>query len=550
MGKVSGLLLVILSACMFVHAAELTGYGEFDAVVINSRDWHDVYSGTLMAELLGKNSHFLREPDLAVFLAGEIKGDRILLIEPEDGKMHNSLESILDSRGFEIQVMTYDDINLGINGDLDAEGHILVDPTYGYDSISVAPYASLTDSFVVFADQGNVDSIDAEEPLLYGDLDDAVGDRFPGADEIDTGSRFQNNIEMVQRFNGIKRTSQLRLSNGEFIERSLFKPDYPLLFVGNSRAPESVMEYLQGSDFEIATLVGNDLADHVTRMKRRLESEYDKELGVLLMVGKSSVAAGMGEAAIRQLDIFPIEIFDANLTIECVVYNQLLRQVEVTIQNQNELKVYFLTTVSIEGDGVLGDEDVQFIDGDKYKTLVYPFDAGADDLVGEVLVVFGSEPGTLERQDAYPFDPMEKLDVDDRSEITLRKLTYDRFNKAVRVTVENTGDVTAYVDIELADIIVDGEETIVSSSRPRRLAPGESVQVPVRVELSSLDLEEMDTVTVRAYYGQREGAMFKIEERQMEIVVTHMQYYAGAAVVLAAVLVLIIIALRRRKTRL
>jgi hypothetical protein len=85
-------------------------------------------------------------------------------------------------------------------------------------------------AWVFFADRTNVDEIDSilglrevDEVLIYGFVDREVEETLAkyNPEVIDTGDRFKDNIEIVEKYLEIKQTEQVLLTNGEFIEKEL-----------------------------------------------------------------------------------------------------------------------------------------------------------------------------------------------------------------------------------------------------------------------------------------------------------------------------------------
>ncbi|MFP4424148.1 MAG: hypothetical protein ACLFP2_02855 [Candidatus Woesearchaeota archaeon] len=523
------LLVLLMSA--FVAA----DFSESQAILVNSENWQDVYSATLAAELTGKEAFFVTSSDTVTRLIDKLP-EKILLIQSNE-PVYTGIESLLRSKGIQFDTYPRYNINTELFDELEAQDAIVVDGAYGYDAISVAPYALLTDAYVLFEE--NVPD-DANIVMTYGFVEG-----FEAPLKINKGNRFDNNIEIVDLFLEKKPTKSLKITNGEFIEKSLFNPEYPVLFIGKSNVPENVEEYLAESDFNIATLIGNDLAPLAKTLKDRLKGTHDKAFTVIAMIGKSGSG---GENSIETLDTFPIPVYDAQLSINSVRYNQVAQQLEVTYENENDLRVYFLPSITINSDGErkTAESSLEFLEGEHTKTIAYPMEIQGDSVSGEISVLFGRANNSLERRLNYPVESLDMVEVIDRSNISIEKAVYDRLNKAFKIKVKNTGSVKAYVDIELIDVLIGGEETRLASRNTKEIPAGKTENLIVRADLSSLDMEENDQVEAKAYFSQQKGILFKTESRSLPLEIS-MNPGIYAAAVAVVVIIIIFLSLRKKK---
>jgi hypothetical protein len=83
-----------------------------------------------------------------------------------------------------------------------------VDDAYGYNALSVASYAVISNYYVLFANDRNIGIIDSflsdNKPtsvIIFGQVDEVVKTRLAkyNPETINLGDRFDNNIEMVKR---------------------------------------------------------------------------------------------------------------------------------------------------------------------------------------------------------------------------------------------------------------------------------------------------------------------------------------------------------------
>ncbi|RME52104.1 hypothetical protein D6783_05825 [Candidatus Woesearchaeota archaeon] len=515
-----------------------------DHVIINSRDWRDVYSGMLYSNLIGSPSNFLvssKHSTILLYSLPKSKKD-IQILTSRRNSFVVGYKAILDQEGYEgVEEDVIEDFNLELARRLNDEitrtnqqegrqlppvtKFIIIDDSYGYNAVSVGPFASLGRYYVLFADEGNIDDVvdflqgtTVDEIIIFGQVDRAVKSALApfNPEIINVGNRFENNIEIVKRYLQIKPTRQVILTNGEFLEQSLLSGADPVLFIGRENVVDEVKEFISQSDIDIGILIGNELVGAATAVRRQLG------ISVFVKFAQSARVPGGAVSQVEDLDRFPMPRYDLSLSIASIVYNEATGALEVTYQNNVDLAAYFRSTITItdaEGVKVVGDEEPIFIEANALKTVVYtvqtsgePLNLQGDDISGRVFTIYGESPGSLERQLDQTFK-IERVRVDDSAEIEILDLVYDIRKKQFIVTIENTGSVDAYVNPELVDLRVNGERVTVGADEPFLIKPGKKAHIPISIELSEEDFPDNEEITVRAYYGERKLALVKVKTK-------------------------------------
>ncbi|MBR9700823.1 hypothetical protein GOV11_03080 [Candidatus Woesearchaeota archaeon] len=519
-GRWSGLLLVLLLTVSFVAAA--------DHIIVNSQDWRDVYTGSQYGYLTGTPSNFLVSTRHSTILLYAISTDKdeILVLSSRSQPFITGYESILLSRGYDSpEEVRESNLNLYLLEQLeDVDRFIVLDDAYGYNAISVAPFAIQDKSFVIFATEDNIDDIvsilddkNPEKILIYGQVDRAVKDELAqfNPETLNLGNRFDNNIEIVKRYQDIKPTRQVILTNGEFIEAGIMSGADPVLFLGRENVPEAVRSFIIDGGIDVGILIGNELVNAATFVRR--------QLGISVFV-KFAQGARQPTGSISQvedLDRFPMPSYQLGIEIASIVYNRATGSLEVTYHNTQDLAIYFRSTITItDGDNIIiiGDDSPIFLDKNEYKTIVYQVDSDGnplvfqnDELRGDAFVVFGEGPKSLENTYQKSFD-IDLIDILDDAEIEIIGLYYDKLENRFYVEIENVGTTDAYVSVELIELIINGEPITIGGDGVIKIAPGKKAKIPVDVDMDEEDLDDNPEITVRAYYGERELSRIKIKE--------------------------------------
>lgn len=542
-----------------IHTLPVLGVS---SIVSNSEDWRDVYSVLQYANLQDLPSNFLvsqRHSTILVFSLPE--GGEIEIISSSRYPFVTGYESILDSRGFDAEELIFSNVNLELAERLsDIKNFIIIDDSYGYNAISVAPYAQVSNSYVLFADRNNIGDIesfladrDPDSLIIFGHVNREVKDALAGYNpeiiNID-GDRFDNNIEIVKKYMEINPTKQVILTNGEFIETEILSGAEPVLFIGANNVPSQVRDYIQEAGIEVGVLIGNQYVGTATTIKRQAG------ISVFVKFARSARVPGTAVSPVEGLDLFYLPSYKLNLEIVSAVYNQLTNQLEITFRNNVDLATYLLGTYKLLwGDGevqTVGDLEATFMDGLEYRTMVYDVDPMFGDISGDIYVIFGDSKRSLE----YVIDMTMKVEVSevtDNSQIEIVSVVYDKVRKEFIIEVKNVGDVDTYVDLQLVDVVVAGERFTFGSEKILHLKKGEKKKVRVKVELEEEDFEDNEVVHIVAYYGEREQNLVKVKRVDFEVAYRGIEYiiytYAVPVVIVLFVLLLVFFLFIKRKKK-
>ncbi len=509
-----------------------------EQVIVNSADWRDVYSAMLYASLEGKKGHFLTSERHARIILPSIPrtSESIEVFSSRNNPFIVGYESLLESEGYQnIEELRTGSANLEILERLpDIDKFIIVDDSYGYNSVSVAPLAALGRYYVLFANSNNINRIastledrSVNELIIYGHTDRELRDALQeyNPEIIDTGDRFENNIEIVEKYQELYRSihgqprRQAILTNGEFIETSIMNGADPVLFIGFANVPDHVQEYIDGSDLEVGTLIGNELIGTATFIRRQTG------LSVFVKFGQGARVPEGAIAQVEDLDRFPIPRYELDLDVVSAMINTATDNLEVTYRNLAPIATYFRPLsirVSDDQQSVLVDiEDTSpiFIEGNSYRTITYPLvdgDGNRIDLTGDekllsMTVIYGESPRSLEQELEIQLS-IEEVNIIDGAEIEIIDVSYVQRTSTFLVDVRNIGEVDAYATAEIHDLIVDGDTTIFGTDETVMVRPGRTATLSVETTMEEEDIPYNEEVRAKVLYGERENALIKITE--------------------------------------
>lgn len=529
-----------------------------DRVIANSQDWRDVFSTMIYANIKGDADSFLVSQRHAALILNAIpRTEPLLAISSIDRPYIVGYASFLESRGYTAEEIRVENANLELARRLDGvKDFLIIDDSYGYNAVSVGPYASLTGTYVLFADENSVDDVadfladrDPDSVIIYGIVDQDVRSVLaPFNPEIINfeGDRFKNNIEIVRRYQEIAHKKQVILTNGEFLEDELIGGTQPVLFLGSQNVPIEVVDYIKSSDLEVAVLIGNQYVGSATAIRR--------STGLSVFV-KFAQSARVPEGAINPvegLDIFYLPTFSLSLQIFSVEYNQATGMLEITLRNNVEQATYFKGSYTIQyGDTTqtVGDENEVFIEGSSFITMQYPIDPIEGTATVEAFVIYGESRFSLERTIEGIYN-ISVIDVFDESDLEILDVYYDRPNNRFVIEVRNIGDVDLYADPLISEIRINNIMTQVGyEGEPILIKAGETVKLFIDVELTDEDIADNDEIEVTIRYGQRPTGLVKLLKARFEMKIKKIDIVFYGLVGVITLLILVILFTKKKSCR-
>lgn len=529
-------------------------------IISNSEDWRDVYSAVLYGNLISKPASFLVSDRHATLILNSIeRGSHIWAISSKKVPYVVGYKNFLESRGYTAEEFVYDSANIELAKKLeDITNFIVIDDSYGYNAISVAPYAITTKSYVLFADKDTIREVDrflgsrkVSKLLIYGNVDREVKNTLTKYNpEIinKEGDRFLNNVEIVKKYQEIKHQKQAVLTNGEFIEQEIMAGSEPVIFIGTNNVPSVVSDYVKGSELEIGVLIGNELVGTATFIRRQLG------ISVFVKFAQGARSPRGPISQVEALDMFYLPVYTLNLEVESIKYNKATNKLEVTLKNTEEQAVYAIGTYSLTApDGTkqtVGDVGANFIDGNEIKTFTYDAENLPEgDISVDIFIIYGESKSSLEKEIRKSITA-QTVRILDECEIKINEVLFNTRNKQFYISVESTGKADCYVDAEAVDVIVAGQKTTFGMDNLVYVPSGSTKNLKIKTEnMEEEDLEDNHQIKIRAYYGERENTLIRVIEGTFELVLKGIDYMFYGLLIVIFVLIFLVVWKRRKKKK-
>ncbi len=496
-----------------------------DYVVSNSADWQDVYSAVLYANLRGLNSDFLVSTSHGpTLLDGINKNNDLIIISSKDNPLVFNYPSLARSKGFNsVEEIEVSSANLELIRELpNIRNFIVVGDAYGYNSMAVVAYSLATDSWVFLANRGNIDEIDsilqgrADKIILYGYVDSEVTETLSkyNPEIINTGDRFQDNIEIVKKYSTVGSINQIILSNGEFIEKEIMQGKNTMLFTGRENVPPKIAEYIKSSEIEIGVLIGNELIGAATNIRQ------STGINVMVKFARSARERTSGVSPVEGLDLFYIPVPNLNISVYSIKYNKASSRLEITYKSDSNMPAYLRGTITIitpSGPIRVGDLEEVFIAPGDFKTVVYEgVVISGEEASAEVYVLYGESPASLDRvlQGTYE---IEMVNIIDRCELDIKWLKYNKQENSFVVKLKNKVSVECWASVELKDIVINRITQTIGTEESEKLLPKRSKRIYMYEILTESDLTKNNFIKVVSYYGERRDSLVNTKEVRMEL---------------------------------
>jgi len=557
------LLIVLSLSCLLLPYST-----EAKTVVVNSQDWIDVYSGMVYARLTDGPVLFMTSKRYITILDKMMPpGESVLIIESDRLPYSANLAGTLRRQGYDTQTIFSGGglaLNLELAKQLKTTKFIIVDPTYGFNAVSVAPYAIATKAYVLIVEDKNIDQVFSylaslpkiDKLLVYGQVSETVLQKLSGfsPEIIDTGHRYKDNIEILNKyFQATPVSNQAVLTSGEFLENQIIGGE-PVILVGKERVLENTISFVKNANLKTGVLIGNDL----TRAAKMLKDATG--LPIFVKIGQGVPMGISTYEPIKALDMFFLPALVIQIELGYVQYNTIDKTLEIVYRNRGS-RTTLSGAIGIMVDGTtimtVGDKDLQRLERNETRGFRYQVDLSEyigqnKNLTADIFTIYGESPEIMDRALAAQV-PIRISTADDNCELKLGKVTFDERTQRISVNLENPSDSDCYASINLMDMTIDDQKQLVNYPGQAFITAGSRETFKIKQRLTPVDIADNPNVHVRVLYGAHDGLLFKIIDETVQFGMageyTLIIIIAVIAILLILVIVLFVLWRRSRKEK-
>lgn len=505
-------------------------------VVANSQDAMDACSAISYANARGEEA-YLVYPNVDLFVASGQIGARgnILLISPSNKEMISGLGGMLRSNGNSVDTLssTGQQLNLELASRSGVKKFIVLDPAYGYDFVSVIAYAKATGSYILFANASTASEVASfisragpNAVLLYGSLDEevksAVSGAYPGAQEISTGDKYDDNIQMLRKyFSQYPEKHDVLFADGTELEASIITAELPTVLVSTiipDQTYEFMLESARSKQVLAGTLIGVVNLDPVYDMMKKVNSNgLERNLTVYVKFGQ---ATGRGGSP-GPLSVFPLPSPAPSVSLVSASYNPSIGAFELAYANTGNAPAFVKSSIAVllggSQIGSVGDEEPYPIRRGEVKGMRYPFpNPGEGQLSINDTTYYGLSKYSFDKGFIKYMD-VGRISFVDQSSLLLSDASYSSWEDKLTVKVRNNGERDAFYRLAVSYVNDEGL-TVYEEEKVRNLSAGRN-EIITLTGVIQLPQEKADrtAMNVTATYGAREAFLEKQASTEVRI---------------------------------
>lgn len=511
-------------------------------VVIDSKDWKDVYTGMYQTyENWDRGEpYFVTTSSASNILSGNTLPAGNVTIVQSSNPYSGGLEARLRSQPEDYnvrEVINVDSASFDLIPE-DQEDFIIVPSDYPAAAVVAGPLARVTGSWVLFVNENNIDRVsqvvqDAGNVMMIGSFSRSQNNQLTQyADERITSINAHNlSVQVAERFAQEKKFSEVMLSPAEELSTELFLEERPVL-ITKSRPPlsDSILNYVkQEKSIQTVFLANPEYSVVGSTLNDEVEKD-GRSISVMVHFGQ----ARGDQSSIYAPSLFPLPSGNLDLIVESVTYDPGSNQLVLTYRNPTEVKIFELTeslnVVDEEGNSIASafDRSTALIDAESSRTLTYDVNLTSNQLDRNLSVqlttTYGTNPQSREESltNEGSFRPPYVTDlgvraINDSSNVTIENVVYSKNLDRFKVKLRNTGETPAYATVNIRDVSVRGESRSFTDTSGK-IAPGETetTYVAVNPPLDRIDIRENERVDVVLQYGKKTDLKLKQESSTVE----------------------------------
>ncbi|MEM5868929.1 MAG: hypothetical protein QXL09_03190 [Candidatus Aenigmatarchaeota archaeon] len=520
----------IIFSLSFLFFLSLISSVSFSTIVANSNDWRDVYILMIYSYYNGEKFNFINSLGEAEILAKTLrKNESISVFESRQNSIVKGYANFLRLKGFqsvsEDIFINYESLQFDLYQLIkkNISGFIIVKDDFGYDAISVAPYAINKNYWVFLYNPDTKRRIleilkinSDKEVIFYGEFLDRPWKKITNPTYIiDEKNSMKNNIKILDIFSQLlTNNSWLILVGGDYLDEIFILQKMPITFT--SQNLEDIINWCLKNNVKLIEVIGPENVD----FGQRIREQSNRTIGVVVKTGRTFT--GDPELRGKQfvLRVMGVDIPLEILKIEEVYFLPNMKEIVLIISNEGNVDLYYY----ISGIGAFyGEQEIfpqfspelHFIPKGKRLSIPIPIDLNKTPDKIELLLTYGYQ---------YPFEKVldkkiydvEASDIYDEFNITLLEAFYDIFNEKLGITLINNEDKEVFTSLEIFDFEILGLNRSLLIP-PTKLQSREKKTLFFDIYLDEEDLEKNKEIKIRLYSGRKEDFMVTSSKKVLEL---------------------------------
>ncbi len=555
----------------FILLAIFANFAKAD-IIANSYDWRDVYTIMLYSHYLNQTFHFVNNLGEAKILSMTLhKHQNQKIFESKANSVVKNFQKFLQLRGFSSVGSEYFTDYKTLQFDLyrrikeKIKGSIVINNQFGYDAISVTPYALKNNYWVFFYSpelESNLISLlnsERKSVIFYGEFFTKPWlDLHTNYTIISQNSFMENNraiLELLARQANLSK-SWLVVCNGKYLGESYLLEKMPITFTEQS--VDFVVNWCKKNGVRLVEVVGPENVGY----GQSILDLSNRTIGVIVRTGRTFTGSSLLRGKAFVLRMLPVDEPTASLQIGEIYYNVPSKSLIINIKNNGNIGTYYY----LSGIGTFyGSKEsfphytptLHYLPAGKEVSISIPLNLSKPPEKVELLLLYGYEFPLKKYGETAIFNVTKDL-TGDNSSIQLISFYYDYYGRKLSLILKNNGNVDVNCFGEVYGFNFLGKNRTLFFG-PAKIDPGKTLTLSFPIRLEENDLSNNSKLEVRIYYGENPNKMVKqltetvslVQKKfpftALMVLVSENRFILICCVSVAALTILLLILLKKKK---
>lgn len=507
-------LIMYLTICVFFLVIFSSSIFAESYVVVNSRDWHDLYLGTVYAGLTNQSIIAFSNLGEAQTKSKLIAPDsQVLIIEPTKNSVVKRYSSYLSANGVtKTNTLSYDDFidlqsqfvqllektpNQPING------YAILYAPFGVEAVNIVPILYEKSYMPLFVDELHsssfftaIQNYKSRPALLAGHLPVRIVSDLKR--EFNVNKMYVNDVEenSAQIVGDVLKTSKSNMgviSRIDRIDLQAIKRGLPqFVYFGDT---QEVATQISKSNIDIFEVISSDAAD----LSKSISALSGRNLKLLVKYARGFTNIQGLSGQLLDLDTVEFPYQFTYVTVEKAVYHEQESTLTVTLKNSGTIPSRLYSTIEF-GQATYADEISQIIPAQSSITFPYVVENAPSNNRVVINTLYGKNEPLTKTILGSKGEPLVVIDAirdttKDNSDISFVASRIDETNGQLQLDIQNNADKPVIVS---AQVILDNVTLVSSSQTQLRANQLGQILVPIPY-ISANDLLEKPLTLTFAY---------------------------------------------------
>ncbi|MFA5108581.1 MAG: hypothetical protein WC492_03570 [Candidatus Micrarchaeia archaeon] len=364
----------VLVISMLIAGVSFAGVADFNQkqkiLIVNSQNYWDVIGGAVYAAQNGYDYVFVLTGAHAAYWINILSGTTSEVAyyqstNPVYANMKQSIDSLSNS-----YIKTYESADLASLFASNSSGNwaIVVGKHSGAEAVSIAPYASVTNSSLYFAGKEDATSLVAslkaqgKNVFAYGCIVNYINKSAAPTRSLNSGSVYLDNVQILQEYSRVADASQIMITSGKTFEKSLVSTSYPIAIVGRTEPSGELIHWISSSGVRRGMIFDADanIEGSIASIKQ------ETGLPIFVKLGEGF----MGNAQMQPLAVMTLPSSDVLLKLGTLKYNSATNSFEIEVENIGNCNSYVRAALQSDDGKMSSSETITLSPGTKKMVIV------------------------------------------------------------------------------------------------------------------------------------------------------------------------------------